>query len=610
MRYYACEAMYNIAKIAKGEVLVYFNLIFDGLCKVMTLPATRFEEVNKLKDKQLSGDSELSVKNGAELLDRLIKDIVSEAAANYVSILNFDDNKQEKEPQDGRRSTSSSREMELAFSLAKFIPLLEERVFVINPFTRIFLVSWLSLLDTIPDLELVHYLPSFLGGLMKFLGDQNKDVFVATSNLLDKLLAEIVKIAKVKKGIAESRRSRRSIDRRDSESQALTGSPGGSLIEDENAVEESATSSEEEEYDDSSGDWIPGQDVQIDHAAILDILLKFVDPSSTKDSSSLLRLTGLPREKEEEIGVIALKWIATFFEVAADDILAFVPRLLGQVLPALASQSDQFRQQAVKVNRALMAYVVSYQDAYEVDEFPPPVNVKEAPPPPGHMYQRSLTSVTEPETALSSSRDQIASQKEEGNQETQQTDSEPKKPQLDYTEAVRVLQLQLLHEREETRVAAISWLRLMHKNAPKKVLALHDGTFPVLLKTLSDSAEAVVIQDLQLLSQLSKNSEDNYFSSFMVALLKLFSTDRRLLEIRGNLIIRQLCINLSPERIYRTFADCIERDEDIEFSSIMVQNLNNNLITAPELAELRKRLRNLDTNDGKAFFVALFSTLR
>lgn len=27
----------------------------------------------------------------------------------------------------------------------------------------------------------------------------------------------------------------------------------------------------------------------------------------------------------------------------------------------------------------------------------------------------------------------------------------------------------------------------------------------------------------------------------------------------------------------------------------MIQNLNNNLITAPELAELRKRLRNLES---------------
>jgi Vacuolar protein 14 C-terminal Fig4p binding len=35
--------------------------------------------------------------------------------------------------------------------------------------------------------------------------------------------------------------------------------------------------------------------------------------------------------------------------------------------------------------------------------------------------------------------------------------------------------------------------------------------------------------------------------------------------------------------------------QDVEFASIMVQNLNNNLITAPELADLRKRLRNLET---------------
>ena len=94
----------------------------------------------------------------------------------------------------------------------------------------------------------------------------------------------------------------------------------------------------------------------------------------------------------------------------------------------------------------------------------------------------------------------------------------------------------------------------------------------------------------------------------MVNLLKLFCTDRKLLETRGNLIIRQLCVSLSAERIYRTMADCLERDEDVEFASIMVQNLNNNLITAPELADLRKRLRNLDgaSRDGQTFFVTLF----
>ena len=34
VRYYACESMYNIAKVAKGEILLFFNEIFDVLCKV------------------------------------------------------------------------------------------------------------------------------------------------------------------------------------------------------------------------------------------------------------------------------------------------------------------------------------------------------------------------------------------------------------------------------------------------------------------------------------------------------------------------------------------------------------------------------------------------
>lgn len=34
VRYYACESMYNIAKVAKGEILLFFNEVFDALCKV------------------------------------------------------------------------------------------------------------------------------------------------------------------------------------------------------------------------------------------------------------------------------------------------------------------------------------------------------------------------------------------------------------------------------------------------------------------------------------------------------------------------------------------------------------------------------------------------
>jgi vacuole morphology and inheritance protein 14 len=30
--------MYNIAKVAKGEILLYFNEVFDALCKVIAPP--------------------------------------------------------------------------------------------------------------------------------------------------------------------------------------------------------------------------------------------------------------------------------------------------------------------------------------------------------------------------------------------------------------------------------------------------------------------------------------------------------------------------------------------------------------------------------------------
>merc|ERR1711939_1034018 len=79
----------------------------------------------------------------------------------------------------------------------------------------------------------------------------------------------------------------------------------------------------------------------------------------------------------------------------------------------------------------------------------------------------------------------------------------PLQPQvdLDYAAAVNSLTLLFLNDHEATRVAALTWLLMLHRKAPRKVLAFNDGTFPALLKTLSDPAEAVVTRDLQLLSR-------------------------------------------------------------------------------------------------------------
>ncbi|KAI9758544.1 MAG: hypothetical protein M4579_003036 [Chaenotheca gracillima] len=603
LRYYACESMYNIAKVAKGEILVFFNDIFDSLCK-------------------LAADSELSVKNGAELLDRLIKDIVSESASSYVSVLhdNPDDALAESDP----ALEDPSVDLPTAFSLARFIPLLQERIHVLSPFTRTFLVSWITLLDSIPDLELVFYLPAFLGGLFKFLSDPNRDVNVATQGVLERFLSEIKRIARIKRGIEESRKGRS--DGRIKRSPSNSSTNGKAEQEGEQEGHEqgggdtdSATADDGND-ESTDGDWVPGQDVHVDHPKILEILVNFLDSTSGIDASATLmsQIDTNHHYSEEEIQLTALRWIDSFFEICPEDILQFVPRLLSQVLPAMSSDVEQVRQAANRVNTSLMEYIVSLSD-----------------------QSSNNASTTAPAAqAQATSKDTSPTERRDQNAGTRESDSKrdsdvytppppytPPSPQqtmmdLDYSAAVNSLTLQFLNEHEATRVGALTWLIMLHRRAPRKVLAINDETFPALLKTLSDPAEAVVTRDLQLLSQISKNSEDSYFSSFMVNLLQLFATDRRLLETRGNLIIRQLCLSLSAERIYRTLADCLERDEvsrylysggivlnfmkDVEFASIMVQNLNNNLITAPELADLRKRLRNLETREGQTFFVTLF----
>ncbi|KAK1046941.1 hypothetical protein LTR12_017682 [Friedmanniomyces endolithicus] len=626
VRYYACESMYNIAKVAKGEILLYFNDVFDALCK-------------------LAADTELSVKNGAELLDRLVKDIVSESAATYASILSPEAAFAGSEPNSPGRSV----EISTAFSLPRFIPLLQERIHVLNPFTRTFLVSWITLLDSIPDLELVAYLPSFLGGLLKFLSDANQDVHTTTKVALDRFLTEIKKIALVKKGLAESRKSREDKDRKGSGSTdpVATGSPKSDQVENGEAEEDpeqtatqqgpqtpqngqagsptadgdsTYTGSEdgEKDADGSEDEWIPGQDVQIDYQRILEILVTFLAESS-----------------EEEVQMTALKWIETFLDICPEDILLFTPRLLAQLLPALSHDTDHVKQAANRVNQALMAYIMSLPE----DPAKPFANAEQA------QIATQVPSIQQPGPGSTPTLPTIRSLAQSNGESRRDsapmvkplrkpTSPEPNEPlsrmaqvqtpdpppgeqpdlestahtDLDYEAAVNALTLQFLHEHEATRVAALAWLIMLHRKSPRKILAIQDATFPALLKTLSDPAEAVVTRDLLLLSQISRSSDDGYFTSFMVNLLKLFTTDRRLLESRGNLIIRQLCLSLSPEKIYRTMADCLERDsdDDLEFASIMVQNLNNNLITAPELQDLRKRLRNLDSRDGQIFFTVLF----
>ncbi|EFA83986.1 hypothetical protein PPL_03059 [Heterostelium album PN500] len=139
VRFYACESLFNIAKVIRNKILLFFNEIFDALCK-------------------LSADPDPQVKNGAQLFDRLLKDIVTESTT---------------------------------FDIDKFIPLLKARIYVINPFCRQFIVGWIIVLDSVPNIDMLLHLPKFLDGLFKMLRDQNKEIRVDADKSLSEFLREL-----------------------------------------------------------------------------------------------------------------------------------------------------------------------------------------------------------------------------------------------------------------------------------------------------------------------------------------------------------------------------------------------------------------------------------
>ncbi|GAX28115.1 vacuole morphology and inheritance protein 14 [Fistulifera solaris] len=139
VRYYACESLYNIAKVSRGAILSDFPALFAGLTK-------------------LYADVDVDVKNGAHLLDRLIKDIVIEAEQ---------------------------------FSMESFLPILQNYIRRTNPYIRQLMVGWITLLDSLPDISMLTYLREFLDGLFHMLSDSNLEIRQAADAALSEFLREL-----------------------------------------------------------------------------------------------------------------------------------------------------------------------------------------------------------------------------------------------------------------------------------------------------------------------------------------------------------------------------------------------------------------------------------
>ncbi|WFD18763.1 hypothetical protein MCAP1_000974 [Malassezia caprae] len=513
-RYFACESFYNIAKVCKGEILVYFNEVFVVLAR-------------------LAADSEVSVKNGAELLDRLFKDIVCECAPHYVSV--YQDVSRVRARQDrelgllgGTQELAVAREKaeherylsemheqhdhrntvtNKAFSLARLVPLLSERMQVISPLTRNYLVGWIAVLDSVPDLQLVAYLSVFLKHLFQYLGDPNTDVRVATAEVLAGFLREI----------REAAQHQSHLERPSAE-------PPAESAREEPEDEASATG--DDEADELV--WIHSSDVRIEYDALIEILLELV------------------QDHDVEIQATTFEWITEFLRVVPDMVVPFTPRLISSVLPCLAHPAPAIQMAAIETNKQLFT---------AVEQLPALDGTAGA---------------------------------------------------LDSFATTNALKQHLVDQHDQARLQALEWLMMLHAKSPSKLFSMEDGSVSLLLRVLSDPSEEVILSDMRLLIQICSQADERHFRVFMSDLLELFATDRKLLETWGSLIVRQLCANLQTERVFCMLAEILESYADLEFASIMVQNLNLILVASQELRPLRRRLRALDARENQQLFVRLY----
>ncbi|PAA89735.1 hypothetical protein BOX15_Mlig013528g4, partial [Macrostomum lignano] len=141
VRYYACEALYNIVKVIRASVIPHFSLLFAGLSAC-------------------AQDPEATIRKGSEMLDKLLKEVVLDSSAERLS-------------------------------MEEFVSLAKDRMYSENVYVRQFLVSWVSTLHSSPQFNLLPFLHELLDGLLLILGDERPEIYRMTLELLDQLLGDL-----------------------------------------------------------------------------------------------------------------------------------------------------------------------------------------------------------------------------------------------------------------------------------------------------------------------------------------------------------------------------------------------------------------------------------
>lgn len=280
-----------------------------------------------------------------------------------------------------------------------------------------------------------------------------------------------------------------------------------------------------------SADWVPGQGVRIDYAAIIEILIQQLDPQRELAIHNILYWTDTLSDDEIQQST-ALLWLAELLTFTQEVMVPFTPRLIPAILPNLAHHVPMIQSYAIRTNKLLLSVIQSLPSPSEppsrqstlpserpasvvaraapaspsvVPASPPPPRQSTQVPIPTSRESGSVESLTD--SAASPALSNITMQKRaslqaqvEGAQPSRlpiSLDSQlpvrsptprPPSPQssgsaaapasverelptdaFDYQTTVNALTIQFLSEHEETRVAALKWLIMLHQKVPKKV---------------------------------------------------------------------------------------------------------------------------------------------
>ncbi|KAL8270554.1 hypothetical protein Esti_005525 [Eimeria stiedai] len=139
VRYYACESLFNVLKVVKGQCLPFLSELFDGLCK-------------------LCSDVDKEVRQGFGFVDALLKEETASAAATAAA---------------WAATTGSPAVSPITPS---FVELLAERLLVRNPYIKLLTLKIVSAAADDAGIDVLPYLPLFLEGLLQLLGDSHRDI--------------------------------------------------------------------------------------------------------------------------------------------------------------------------------------------------------------------------------------------------------------------------------------------------------------------------------------------------------------------------------------------------------------------------------------------------